>query len=176
MAATAAAAGALVVPFPAFAHVTVAPTRVEAGERTLVFTVPNEFGGASGRSRIDEVVIAAPAGVRLGNVEAKAGWTTVVRGRTATWSGGAIRYRRYDTFGVDVEVPNAESDLVFRATERFAVPRHVERYPVSLSLGAEPSSTGDHDLAITAFVVALGAAVLAAAILFFTIARWLRGA
>src|SRR5262249_12453822 len=74
VAATAAAAGALVVPFPAFAHVTVAPTRVEAGERTLVFTVPNEFGGASGRSRIDEVVIAAPAGVRLGNVEAKAGW------------------------------------------------------------------------------------------------------
>jgi uncharacterized protein len=172
----AAAAGALALPLPAFAHVTVSPSRVEAGERTLTFTVPNEFVGAEGRSRIDKVVIEAPAGVALGNVQAKPGWTAVVHGRTATWSGGSIRFRRYDTFGLDVEMPDLASDLVFRATEGFAVPRHVERYPVSVSLGAEPSSKGDHDLAITAFVVALAAAGLAAASFFFAIARWLRGA
>ncbi len=175
MAATAAAAGALVLPFSAFAHVTVAPARVEAGERTLVFTVPNEFGGASGRSRIEEVVIEAPAGVLLGNAEAKAGWTTVVHGRKATWRGGAIRYRRYATFGVDVEVPNVDSDLVFQARERFGIPRHVERYPVSISLGSPPSTNGDHQLAIAALLVALASAVLAAASLFVGLARWLGG-
>ena len=176
MASIAAATGALVLPFSAFAHVTVAPARVEPGERTLVFTVPNEFGGARGRSRIDEVVIEAPAGVRLGNAEAKAGWTIVVHGQTATWRGGAIGYRRYGTFGVDVEVSSAASDLVFRATERFGVPRHVERYPVPISLGSPPSSNSDHELALAALLVALAAAGLAAASLFVGLARWLRGA
>ena len=170
------AAAALALPPLAVAHVSVSPARVEAGEQTLTFTVPNEFGGAEGRSRIDKVIIEAPAGASLGNAQEKAGWTTFVRGRTATWSGGAIRYRHYETFGLEVEVPGGSSDLVFRATESFAVPRHVERYPVSVSLGDEPSSKSDHDLAITALAVALAAAGLAAASLFFALARWLRGA
>lgn len=178
VAVVAAAAGALALAQPASGHVTVAPGRVEAGERTLTFKVPNElFGGSNRRSSIDKVVVEAPAGVSLGNAQVKAGWTTVVRGRTATWSGGAIRYRGYDTFGLDVEVPDASSDLVFRATEGFAVPRHhVENYPVSVSLGSPRSSKSDHDLAITAVLVALAAAGLASVSLFFALGRWLRGA
>ena len=170
-------AGALVLAGPAFAHVTVTPARIEAGERTLTFTVPNEFGGASTPARIAEVTIEAPPGVRVGSAQAKAGWTTAIRGRKAIWSRGAIPYRSYDTFGLDVEVPDAGSDLVFRATESFSVPRHhIERYPVPVAIGATRSTKSGHGLAVAALLVALTAAGIAAASLFFALAHWLRGA
>ena len=162
---------------PAFAHVTVTPGRIEAGESTLTFTVPNEFGGTSMPSRIAEVMIEAPSGVRLGSAQAKAGWTTALRGRRAIWSRGAIPYGRYDTFGLEVEVPGAASDLVFRATESFSVPRHhIERYPVPVAIGAAQTTKSGHGLAVAALLVALTAAGIAAASLFFALARWLRGA
>ena len=173
-----AAAGlALILARSAAAHVTVQPTAIEAGEQTLTFSVPNEYFAPQGSARIGGVTIEVPRGVRIGELQTKAGWTSARRGRNATWSGGTIRYGEYDTFGLEVDVPADVHELVFRALERFDVPRHhVEVYPVRLALEATKPSSRRNGLAIAALIVAVAAAVLAAGAFFMGLARWLRGA
>jgi hypothetical protein len=168
---------ALAVPAAASAHVTVRPTRVETGEQTLEFTVPNEYFGPQSRSRVDEVVIKAPRGARIGQLQTKPGWSGTKSGQTATWTGGEIVYGRYDTFGLEVDVREGVSTLGFEVIERFAGPgSHSERYPVRLPVGASSSGSNGKGLAIAALIVALGAAGLAVAGFFLGLARWLRGA
>jgi hypothetical protein len=164
----------LLLPASAFAHVTVTPTRVDAGERLLTFVVPNELFEAGRASRITTVAIEAPRGVRVGQVQAKGGWTSTIRGRTATWTGGSINFGHYDTFGLLVEVPRGPG-LIFRALERFKSPRgHVERYPVPLSVDvAAVSAPGSRGLAIASLIVAVGASALALGAFFMGLRYWL---
>jgi uncharacterized protein YcnI len=170
------AAAALAVAGPARAHVSVHPARVEPGEQTLDFTVPNEYFSEQGISLVDKVVIEVPAGVTVGESEIKPAWTSVRDGRSTSWSGGPIPYGKYETFGLEAEIPKGARELVFEASEYFAFPHgRVERYPVRLSVGAR-SSSGGHGLAVAALIVALAAAVLAAAAFFLGLGRWLRGA
>jgi uncharacterized protein YcnI len=170
-----AAAVALTLPSLAAAHVTVSPTHTEPGERTLIFTVPNERFDPEHPAGIDRVTITTPRGVGIGQTQAKPGWKTSQRGRTVSWSGGSIGYGRYDTFGIEVEVPGGSEQLRFAATERFgSQPSRVERFPVVV-VAPPRTSSGAHGLAVAALVVAVGASVIAAAGLFVGLAHWLRG-
>jgi uncharacterized protein YcnI len=156
--------------------VTVSPARVEAGERLLTFTVPNELFEGARVSRIEKVAIKAPPGVRLRQSQTKAGWSGAIRGRTMTWSGGPISYGEYDTFGVVVEVPAGSLQLVFEALEYFDPPRsQVERFPVRLSVESTSTSSSGHGLAVAALIVAVSTGALALAAFFIGSTRWLRG-
>jgi uncharacterized protein YcnI len=164
-------------PALAAAHVTVSPARTSPGERTLVFTVPNERFDAQRPFRIGGVTITVPPGVRISQVQAKPGWKTSLRGRTASWAGGSIEYRRYDTFAINVDVPGAAGELQFQAAERFTGPSSVtDRFPVVVAVTGDGGSSSTHDLAVTALIVAASAAFLALVGFFLALARWLRGA
>ena len=156
---------------------TVAPSRVGPGEHVLTFTVPNELFVEESVSRVDEVVVEAPRGVRIGQAEAKAGWAGTVRAGKAIWSKGSILHRQYETFGIEVEVPADARLLHFRVTERFAVPRgQLERFPVLVPVRQDSSSSnGAHGIAVAALIVAVAAAAVAATACFLMLARWLRG-
>jgi uncharacterized protein YcnI len=172
-------AGAVVVlawPALAAAHVTVSPARTRPGERTLVFAVPNERFDAQRPFRIGGVTITAPPGVRISQVQAKPGWKTSLRGGTASWAGGSIEYGRYETFGINVDVPGATGELRFQAVERFTTPSGVaDRFPVVVAVTGDSGSSSTHGLAVTALIVAVSAAFLALVGFFLALARWLRG-
>jgi len=161
----------------ASAHISVSPGRATAGsEATLTFSVPNETFTARARSRIDRVVVVAPRSVKIGQAQAKPGWTGLVRGRTVIWHGGSIPYGEYDTFGLVVEVPELKGRLVFQASEHFAIPQgRVEEFPVPLEVGTaaggarDTSGTAEAALAIAAATAAL----LLGAIVFVSLRRWL---
>ena len=170
------ALAALSVSRSASAHVSVSPGRATAGsEATLTFSVPNETFTAHAGSRIDRVVVVAPRSVKIGQAQAKPGWSALVRRRTAIWRGGSIPYGEYDTFGLVVEVPERRGRLVFHASEHFAFPRgHVEEFPVPLEVTAVQGARDSTGTAEAALAIATATAgLLLGAIVFLGLRRWL---
>jgi uncharacterized protein YcnI len=178
-ASSAAAVIALAAARPVDAHITVSPGRATPGsEATLTFTVPNETFDPRRPTRIDAVTVVPPRGVRVGQAEAKPGWTMRVSGRGVSWSGGSILYGQYATFGLVVELPDRTASVSFRGEEHFAFPRRrVERFPVPLELHASTAAAGDTSgVAEAALVIAVAAAaVLAGAGVFLGLRRWVLG-
>lgn len=117
-------AAAFVVLFatPAFAHVSVNPTEVPAGEAAaLTFRVPNETSDAN----TVKVEVVLPEGVTFEFVSVKpvAGWThTEARSGDAvtgvTWEGGEIEPGEFEEFSISAG-PIAGDTLEFKAIQTY---------------------------------------------------------
>lgn len=112
----------VVVATPAFAHVSVNPSEVPAGEAaSLTFRVPNETADAS----TVKVEIVLPTGVTFEFVSVKPvpGWThtEATSGDTVTgitWEGGEIKPGEFEEFSISAG-PIAGDRLEFKAVQTY---------------------------------------------------------
>jgi hypothetical protein len=157
-----AAAATLLLPSTALAHVTIAPSYVEASATsTITFETPNERAPHATVS----LTIQAPPGVAFSRVAPPAGWTLRLTTTSARWTGGRIVGRRTVGFPVRVLARTPAGDHVFRAVQSYDDGQQVH-WPATLSVlpatGASASSQ-DHGRLIAAAVA--GLLVLAGSIL-----------
>lgn len=107
---------ALALPTAARAHVTLSPAFVEAGaEATILFETPNERAPHATTS----LVLTAPDGVELEAADSPPGWTLVVNGQTARWSGGQIENDAVVAFPLDVTARTGAGLQVLRAVQGY---------------------------------------------------------
>jgi uncharacterized protein YcnI len=130
----AAAALALLMAAPAFAHVTVQPTEATTGSFSgFAVRVPNERTDAD----TTEVEVQFPETVTNVSVQPHAGWDYEVKMKTLdepievfgeevteavdtiTWSGGSIAPGEFDEFGFSVRTPDEPGELVFPALQTY---------------------------------------------------------
>jgi hypothetical protein len=114
--------------------------------------------------------------VEIAQIQAKPGWSALVRSRTAIWQNGSISYGEYDTFGVVVQVPARRGRLVFHAIERFAFPRgRVDESPVPFEVGTAVQGARDSMGTAEAALAIAGAtaALLLGATVFLGLRHWL---
>jgi uncharacterized protein YcnI len=152
----AAAGAALVLAAPGAAHVIASPAFLASGSTgTLELSAPNERD-----TPMTGFVVTAPPGVEIVRAEESEGWTAVVEGRTATWSGGALPAGLSETFGIRVEATAAPGALELETRQRYADGE--VRWPVALTIvpGTEASGSGGPWLAVGLIA---GAGVLVAA-------------
>ena len=110
------AALALVLPATALAHVTIAPSYVDANTTsTITFQTPNERPPHATVS----LSVDAPPGVALERVAPPPGWTLELTTTSATWSGSKIEGRRTVGFPVRVLARTRAGDHAFRAVQRY---------------------------------------------------------
>jgi uncharacterized protein YcnI len=146
----------------ALAHVTIAPSYVDAGATsTITFETPNERPPHATIS----LSIEAPPGVAFSRVTPPAGWTLSLTTTSARWTGGRIGGRRTVGFPVRALTRTRVGNQVFRAVQGYDDGRQV-RWPATLSVlpatGAEASSQ-DRGRVIAASVA--GLLVLAGSVL-----------
>jgi uncharacterized protein YcnI len=150
---------------PAWAHLSVSPTRAAPGAAVdLAFAAPNE-DDALGVSR---VTLTPPAGFDLDDAEAKPGWTQSRAGGSVTWTGGNIPKGQYATFSIRGAAPTRAGAAVFRVAVGDREGASIT-YQVALDVTA-----GGHDWGTTALVVAIAAGALALVAFFLGLAVWLR--
>ena len=131
--AASAAALALVLVSPAYAHVTVQPSEAIAGSFSrFVVRVPTERPDAT-----IEVEVRFPENVGFVSFQPKEGWDRSVEMRTldepielfgsevtevvdsVTWTGGEIEAGEFDEFGFSARVPEEATDLSFPAIQTY---------------------------------------------------------
>jgi hypothetical protein len=110
------AAGVLLLPGGALAHVIPAPAFAPAGEPTTVgFTVKNEREG--------HVTVALeltpPPGVELRPEAPPPGWSASVQGSSVHWTGGRISGSRTLAFATRVTATTRAGLTSFRAVQRY---------------------------------------------------------
>jgi len=107
------AAGALVLAAPAGAHLTLRPPSLTTGEEVLLtIDLPNERQAAmTGAS------LSAPSGVELLEAPQAGGWTGVVSGNEARWSGGSVSPGAVATFTVRVRATGEPGPAAFAAEQ-----------------------------------------------------------
>jgi hypothetical protein len=125
-----ATAFALSVPVAALAHVTIAPSYVEANTTsTITFETPNERPPHATIS----LTIEAPPGVALSRVAPPHGWTLDLTTTRARWSGGRISGTSTIGFPVRVLARTQAGDQTFRAVQGYDDGQSV-RWPATLSV------------------------------------------
>jgi uncharacterized protein YcnI len=162
---------ALVVVPSAWAHLSVSPTRVGAGEAVdLTFGAPNESSDVG----VDHVTVTVPAGFDLDDAEAKPGWTQSRSGDSITWSGGRIPKDEYATFGIRGDAPGEPGTVTFKVLVGDRTGKSIT-YQVGLDVVKSTSrDNGARSLGKAAIAVALVAAALGLVALFVGIYVWLR--
>src|SRR3954452_7232137 len=161
----------LTLPAPAFAHLSIVPERVHTRALVaLVFSVPN-VGDARG---IDHVTLGIPSDFDLDDVEAKPSWTQSRTGQAVTWSGGLIPKGTFARFAIRGTAPAKVETVLFNVLVGDRVGKSIT-YRVGLDVSATAGQdAGARSLGKAALGVAIGAAVLALAALFFGLYLWLR--
>ena len=162
---------ALVLAPSAWAHLSVAPTRVSVGEAVdLTFSAPNEDDPVG----IDHVTVRVPAGFDLDDAEAKPGWTQSRAGDTITWSGGRIPSGEYATFAIRGTAPKTAGTVTFNVLVGDRTGKSIT-YRVGLDVVKSTTrDNGARTLGKAAIGLALIGAALALAALFVGIYLWLR--
>jgi hypothetical protein len=162
---------ALVLAPSAWAHLSVAPTRVGVGEAVdLTFSAPNEDDAVG----IDHVTLRVPAGFDLDDAEAKPGWTQSQAGETVTWSRGLIPKGEYATFAIRGTAPKSPGTVTFNVLVGDRTGKSVT-YRVGLDVVKSATrDNGARTLGKAALAVALVGALLALAALFVGMYLWLR--
>jgi uncharacterized protein YcnI len=156
---------------PAFAHLSIDPSRVHTGQLVdLVFSVPN-VGDAAG---IDHVTLGIPSDFELDDVEAKPGWTQSRTGQAVTWSGGMIPKRTFARFAIRGTAPRKVETVLFNVLVGDRTGKSIT-YRVALDVAATTNEdAGARTLGKAALAVAIAAALLALGALFFALYLWLR--
>jgi uncharacterized protein YcnI len=162
---------ALVVVPSAFAHLSISPTRVGAGQAVdLTFGAPNEDSDLG----VDHVTVRVPAGFSLDDAEAKPGWTQSRAGDSVTWRGGRIPKGQYATFGIRGTAPASTGTVTFNVLVGDRTGQSIT-YRVGLDVVKTTTrDNGARALGKAAIGVALAAAALGLAGLFVGIHVWLR--
>jgi uncharacterized protein DUF1775 len=137
------------------AHVTVAPSFVEADTPTTVsFETPNERRGHATTS----LEIDVPAGIELTESDPPNGWTLDLREDRARWTGGRIRAADVVSFPLVVTARTDPGPVTFNAKQRYD-DGEVVSWDAQLTVlpGATESSPPQHvRRALIASVVGLG--------------------
>jgi hypothetical protein len=137
------------------AHVTVAPTFVEADAPTTVsFETPNERRGHGTTS----LEIVAPAGIELAESDPPSGWTLDLQGVRARWTGGRIRAADVVSFPLVVTARARPGTVTFNATQRYDDGQAVSWNAKLTVLPGPPESSPPQHVrrALIASVVGLG--------------------
>jgi uncharacterized protein YcnI len=143
-----------VIPAGAFAHVTIAPSYVDANTpATITFETPNERAPHATVS----LTIDAPPGIALSRVTPPPGWKLVLTTTQARWAGGQIRGTATVGFPVRVLVRTRLGDQVFRAVQVYDDGRQV-RWPATLSV--LPAARAEASSSDTERMLAAGGAAL----------------
>ncbi len=171
----AAGLGALALVSGAAAHITVAPTRVDPGERIrFQLFVPGE--------RFNVVTTGAsltlPPGAEVEGAEGVPGWSLEEGKRTVSWKGGSLVTGQLQTFVFCARMPSVDGEVALRTSQRYSDGK-VLRFPLQVLVvkgSGEPtgscSSGGGFG---TATLLAIGAVfVVVLAGILFGLARWLR--
>ena len=107
---------ALTLPACAVAHVTIDPPFVNDGVASkIAFQAPNE---RSPHATV-ELRTTAPPGIRIVSAAAPAGWHAVVKGSTATWTGGRIEGTTTVAFSVRVLAKVRAGTYSFLSAQRY---------------------------------------------------------
>lgn len=156
---------------PAWAHLSVSPTRVGVGEEVdLTFGAPNEDDALG----IDHVTLTVPEGFDLDDAESKPGWTQSRSGASVTWSGGRIPKGEYATFGIRGTAPGTPGTITFNVLVGDRTGKSIT-YRAGLDVVRSTTrDSGARSLGKAAIAVALLAVALALAAVFVGIYVWLR--
>jgi periplasmic copper chaperone A len=151
-------AGAVLIPGPALAHVTVDPDTAEAGGYAkLAFRVPNERDDAS-TTRV-EVVFPQDAPLGHASVKPIPGWTSTTTMKklaepimsgdseitevvsSIVWKGGSIRAGEFQEFEVSAgRLPEGEATLAFKALQTYSSGEVVRWIELPVAAGEEPEN------------------------------------
>lgn len=155
----------------AWAHLSVAPTRVGVGEAVdLTFGAPNEDDDLG----VDHVTLTVPAGFDLDDAEAIPGWTQSSSGASITWAGGRIPKGQYATFGIRGTAPKTPGTVTFNVLVGDRTGKSIT-YQVGLDVVKSTTrDNGARSLGKAAIAVALVAAALGLIALFVGLYVWLR--
>jgi uncharacterized protein YcnI len=108
-------AGALVLAAPTGAHLTLRPPSLTTGkEMLLTIDLPNER-----QATMTGATLSAPSGVKLLEAPSAGGWTGVVDGNEATWSGGRIAPGAVASFTVRVRATGEPGSAAFAAEQLY---------------------------------------------------------
>lgn len=130
------ALAALALATPAAAHVTVTPPFLRAGaETTLALGVPNERG-----EPMSGLAVTAPAGLRIVGARSAEGWSALVEGATASWSGGSLAPGASAAFALTLAAATQPGPAMLVAEQRYPGGETV-RWEVALTIvpASEPS-------------------------------------
>jgi uncharacterized protein YcnI len=156
---------------PAFAHLSIVPSRVHTRELAdLVLSVPN-IGDARG---IDHVTVGIPSDFDLDDVEAKPGWTQSRTGQAVTWSGGMIPKGTFARFAIRGTAPAKSETVLFNVLVGDRTGKSITyRVPLDVTSRSEEDA-GARTLGKAALGVAVAAALLALGALFLGLYLWVR--
>ena len=162
------AVAALLLPGRADAHVTIAPTYVEADTTaTIRFETPNERPPHA----TVQLAIEAPPGVVLESAPPPPGWKLELETTRAQWSGGRIEGRKTVAFPIRVLARTRAGNEVFRAVQRYDDGEEV-RWPATLSvLPAAGDKAPSQHLGRALAAGAAGLLVLVASLLLLRLLR-----
>lgn len=162
------AIAALLLPGRADAHVTIAPTYVEADTTsTIRFETPNERPPHATIS----LAIDAPPGVAFSREPPPPGWKVDVQTTHVEWSGGRIEGRRVVAFPIRVLARTRAGNQTFRAVQSYDDGQDV-RWPAALSvLPAEGNEAPSQHLGRALAAAAAGLVVLVGSFLLLRLLR-----
>lgn len=110
----------LLAPVPAYAHVTVKPTKVSPGDyQTFTTSVPNEK-----KIAVTGVRLVVPENVKSVTPTVKQGWTisTKKSGESVTevnWTGGIIDTGLRDEFTFSAQAPAEGTEIIWKAYQTY---------------------------------------------------------
>jgi hypothetical protein len=112
-----AAAVAVGLAAPAFAHEEINPKTFPTGQPTFfTLTAANEA-----KANLVKIVLHAPAGTPFGETtRSPAGWTVAATDDTITWTGGAVKPDNFDTWGYEIDSADQPGTLAYKVTLGFA--------------------------------------------------------
>jgi uncharacterized protein YcnI len=159
----------------AAAHITMAPTRVDPGERVrFQLFVPAERFNAETTA----ATLTAPAGAKLEGAEGVSGWSLEHDDRSVTWSGGRLVTGQLQTFYFCARMPSTEGEVAFATRQRYTDGK-VLSFPLQVLVakgsGEPTGSCGDGGgLGTGTFLAIAGGVLLLLAALLVGLGRWLK--
>jgi uncharacterized protein YcnI len=159
----------------AAAHITVAPTRVDPGERVRfqLFVPAERFNTETAAASL-----TVPAGAKLERAEGVAGWSLERTDRTITWSGGRLVTGQLQTFYFCARMPSTEGEVAFATRQRYTDGK-VLSFPLQVLVAkgsGEPTGScadGGGGLGTGTFLALAGGVFLLLAALLVALGRWL---
>ncbi len=166
-----ACSAALIFAAPAWAHISVNPSRLQTSQLAdVTFSIANE----GDRLDVDHVTLGIPADFELDDAEAKPGWVQSRTGQAITWSAGRIPRGQYATFSIRGTAPAKAETVLFNVLVGNRTGKTIT-YRVPLEVFAHgPQDAGARSLGKAALIAAIVAGALALGALFLGLYLWLR--
>ena len=141
---------ALLVVWPAAAHVDATPAFVPKGSaESITFSGPNERD-----EPMTGFALTVPEGVAIRHAHVVEGWDESVEGSTATWVGGPLAPGEEIAFGMTLEAEVEPGVVELEAEQRYA-DGGVVRWPIDLTITPARESPSEN-LALAGVVALIG--------------------